>query len=76
MSYQHISFEVKDDLLWIGLGFNEKKSMTTLTQKSLSELKDAITRSAEMEKKKSIKGLCFFSHKPGVFLAGMDVHKN
>lgn len=73
MAYEKISFEVKNELLWIGLGLNEKKSMTTLTRESLMELKSAILEAQELEKKKAIKGLIFFSHRPGVFLAGMDI---
>lgn len=73
MSYQHISYELKNDLLWIGLGLNEKKSMTTLTRDSLDELRRAFTDATELDKKKAIKGLFIFSHKPGVFLAGMDI---
>lgn len=73
MAYEKISFEVKNELLWIGLGLNEKKSMTTLNKESLMELKSAILEAQELEKKKAVKGLIFFSHKPGVFLAGMDI---
>lgn len=73
MSYQHISYEIKNDIIWIGLGYNEKKSMTTLTRDSLAELTQAITSATEIDQKKGAKGLCFFSHKPGVFLAGMDI---
>jgi 3-hydroxyacyl-CoA dehydrogenase/enoyl-CoA hydratase/3-hydroxybutyryl-CoA epimerase len=73
MNYQKITFEMKDELLWIGFGFNEKKSMTTLTRETLEELKTAILEAIELEKKRAIKGLLFFSHKPGVFLAGVDV---
>ncbi|HXH73951.1 MAG TPA: 3-hydroxyacyl-CoA dehydrogenase NAD-binding domain-containing protein [Bacteriovoracaceae bacterium] len=73
MSYQKISFEVKNDIIWIGFGLNEKKSMTTLTRETLEELKRAILEAAELEKKKTLKGLLFFSHKPGVFLAGVDI---
>ncbi len=73
MNYQKISFEIKDELLWIGMGLNEKKSMTTLTRETLMELKSAILEASEMEKKREIKGILFFSHKPGVFLAGVDV---
>jgi len=72
-SYQHISFEIKNDLVWIGLGLNEKKSMTTLTRDSLAEIKLAIEEASAIDKKKSAKGLVIFSHKPGVFLAGMDI---
>ena len=73
MSYQHISYEIKNEIIWIGLGYNEKKSMTTLTRDSLAELTQAIAAATEVDQKKGAKGLCFFSHKPGVFLAGMDI---
>lgn len=73
MSYQHISFEVKNDLIWIGLGLNEKKSMTTLTRDSIAELRSIMQEATVIDKKKGAKGLLFYSHKPGVFLAGMDI---
>ena len=73
MSYQHISYEIKNDYIWIGLGLNEKKSMTTLTRDSLEELTKIMAEVTEVDKKKGAKGLFFFSHRPGVFLAGMDI---
>lgn len=73
MSYKHITYEIKNDIIWIGLGYNEKKSMTTLTRESLEELTKAIHEATLVDQKKGAKGLCFFSHKPGVFLAGMDI---
>jgi 3-hydroxyacyl-CoA dehydrogenase/enoyl-CoA hydratase/3-hydroxybutyryl-CoA epimerase len=73
MSYQHISFETKNDLLWIGFGVNEKKSMTTFTRETLDELKKAVLEARDMDQKGLVKGLIFFSHKPGVFLAGVDI---
>jgi 3-hydroxyacyl-CoA dehydrogenase/enoyl-CoA hydratase/3-hydroxybutyryl-CoA epimerase len=73
MSYDNLTVEIKDDLMWIGFGKFEKKSMTTFTRETLEELKKAILEAAELDKKKSVKGLVFFSHKPGVFLAGVDV---
>lgn len=73
MSFENITFEIKDELLWIGFGKYEKKSMTTFTRETLEELKQAIQQAAELDKKKGVKGLVFFSHKPGVFLAGVDV---
>jgi len=73
VTYKHISFEIKNDLLWIGLGLNETKSMTTLTRDSLEELKSAFNEAAALDKKQGVKGLCLFSHKKGVFLAGMDI---
>lgn len=73
MSYQNITFEIKNDILWIGFGVNEKKSMTTFTRETLEELKKAVLEAQELDKKKAVKGLIFFSHKPGVFLAGVDI---
>ncbi len=73
MSYQILTVETKNDLLWIGFGKYEKKSMTTFTKETLEELKKAILEATEMDKKKAVKGLVFFSHKPGVFLAGVDI---
>lgn len=73
MSYKHISYEIKNDIIWIGLGLNETKSMTTLTKDSLQELKSAFSEAKIVDQKKGAKGLCIFSHKKGVFLAGMDI---
>jgi 3-hydroxyacyl-CoA dehydrogenase/enoyl-CoA hydratase/3-hydroxybutyryl-CoA epimerase len=73
MSYQHLTVEIKNDLLWIGFGKFEKKSMTTLTRDTLEEFKKAMLEASDLDKKGSVKGLVFFSHKPGVFLAGMDI---
>jgi 3-hydroxyacyl-CoA dehydrogenase/enoyl-CoA hydratase/3-hydroxybutyryl-CoA epimerase len=73
MSYQHISFETKNDILWVGFGINEKKSMTTFTRETLNELKRAVLEAKEMDQKGNVKGLIFFSHRPGVFLAGVDI---
>src|SRR3989344_4491495 len=73
MSYQILTVETKNDLLWIGFGKYEKKSMTTFTKETLEELKKAILEATEMDKKKTVKGLVFFSPKPGVFLAGVDI---
>jgi 3-hydroxyacyl-CoA dehydrogenase/enoyl-CoA hydratase/3-hydroxybutyryl-CoA epimerase len=73
MSYENLTVETKDDLFWIGFGKYEKKSMTTFTRGTLLELKEAILEAVELDKKSAVKGLVFFSHKPGVFLAGVDV---
>ena len=73
MSYRNLTVETSDDLFWIGFGKYEKKSMTTFTRETLEELRQAILEVAEMDKRKAVKGLVFFSHRPGVFLAGVDV---
>jgi 3-hydroxyacyl-CoA dehydrogenase/enoyl-CoA hydratase/3-hydroxybutyryl-CoA epimerase len=73
MSYKILTVETKNDLLWIGFGKYEKKSMTTFTRDTLEELRLAILEASELDKKNAVKGLVFFSHKPGVFLAGVDI---
>ncbi|WP_408096666.1 3-hydroxyacyl-CoA dehydrogenase NAD-binding domain-containing protein [Peredibacter sp. HCB2-198] len=73
MSYQNLTVEIKNELMWVGFGKFEKKSMTTFTKETLEELKKAILEAAELDKKNAVKGLVFFSHKPGVFLAGVDI---
>lgn len=73
MSYQNLTVELRNDLMWIGFGKYEKKSMTTFTRETLEELKKAILEAQEADKKNSVKGVVFFSHKPGVFLAGVDI---
>jgi 3-hydroxyacyl-CoA dehydrogenase/enoyl-CoA hydratase/3-hydroxybutyryl-CoA epimerase len=70
MSYQHITLENKEGIYYIGIGYNEEKSMTTLTEASLTELNDAVEA---VGTDKSAKGMVIFSHKPDCFLAGMDV---
>ena len=73
MKYEHISYEVENGLIWIGFGVNEKKSMTTFTRETLTELGAAIEEVKVIDQKNGAKGLFFFSHKPGVFLAGVDI---
>lgn len=73
MTYKNITVETKNDLLWIGFGKYEKKSMTTFTRETLEELRQAVLEAQELDKTNAVKGLVFFSHKPGVFLAGVDV---
>lgn len=70
MSFEKISFENKEGIYYLGLGLNQEKSMTTLTETSLKELKEAFET---VGNDKAAKGLVIFSHKPDVFLAGMDV---
>jgi 3-hydroxyacyl-CoA dehydrogenase/enoyl-CoA hydratase/3-hydroxybutyryl-CoA epimerase len=70
MSFSKISVETKNGIYEIGFGANETKSMTTLTKETLLELQEAV---AKVAADKEAKGLIFFSHKPGCFLAGVDV---
>ncbi|MFP5385785.1 MAG: 3-hydroxyacyl-CoA dehydrogenase NAD-binding domain-containing protein [Bacteriovoracia bacterium] len=73
MNYQNLTVETKDDLLWVGFGKYEKKSMTTFTRETLEELKTVVLEAVELDKRNAVKGIVFFSHKPGVFLAGVDI---
>lgn len=70
MNLQNLTYEEKNNLLWIGFGKYEKKSMTTFTRETLEEMKEVV---AAVQANKTAKGVVFFSHKPGVFLAGVDV---
>jgi len=73
MQDKKLTFEIKDQIAWIGFGLNEKKSMTTLTRETIEELKLTVDELKDLALKNAIKGAIFFSHKPGVFLAGVDV---
>ena len=70
MSFQKISYELNEGIVYVGLGLNEKKSMTVLSAESLKELDEAFEKAGQ---ETGAKGLVVFSHKPGCFLAGMDV---
>jgi 3-hydroxyacyl-CoA dehydrogenase/enoyl-CoA hydratase/3-hydroxybutyryl-CoA epimerase len=70
-NYTKISYEEKNDIVYIGFGKNEEKSLTTFSPVTLQELQRAVgvVKSREQE----VKALVFYSHKPGCFLAGVDV---
>lgn len=70
MSFEHITLENKEQIYYLGVGRNETKSMTTLTENSLRELDLALD---EVSKDRDAIGLIIFSHKDNCFLAGMDV---
>ncbi|MFZ4713685.1 MAG: 3-hydroxyacyl-CoA dehydrogenase NAD-binding domain-containing protein [Bacteriovoracaceae bacterium] len=71
MSYSRVTCETKENIAYIGFGKYEDKSMTTLTKETLEELRKAVDEVAANQG--NLKGLIFFSHKPDVFLAGVDV---
>lgn len=73
MQLESLTFEVKNTIALVGFGKFEKKSMTTLSAQTLLELKFVVEEISKKEKNKDVKGVLFFSHKPGVFLAGVDV---
>jgi 3-hydroxyacyl-CoA dehydrogenase/enoyl-CoA hydratase/3-hydroxybutyryl-CoA epimerase len=74
MQLSHVTYEIKDSIAYVGFGKNEKKSMTTLSRDALEEMRQIVTDLGVKDKKKEIRGVIFFSHKPGVFLAGVDVN--
>lgn len=72
MNLQTLTYEVKNHIAHVGFGKFDKKSMTTLTREAMEELRQILDE-IQAKQKKEIKGVIFFSHKPGVFLAGVDV---
>jgi 3-hydroxyacyl-CoA dehydrogenase/enoyl-CoA hydratase/3-hydroxybutyryl-CoA epimerase len=69
---KRISYEIKNEIGYIGFGFNCTKSMTTLDVETMTELTSIIEN--VQSKTQSLKGLIFFSHKENCFLAGADVN--
>jgi 3-hydroxyacyl-CoA dehydrogenase/enoyl-CoA hydratase/3-hydroxybutyryl-CoA epimerase len=74
MSYKRIKFEINESIAYVGFGFNSTKSMTTLDEESIFELKDIVKELSSKSKDKSIKGVVFHSLVPGCFLAGADIN--
>jgi len=70
MSLEKLSLEIKDGIYYLGFGLNEKKSLTVISEKTLTELDETLDKIAL---DKNARGLIFHSHKDGCFLAGMDV---
>lgn len=67
-----ISYETKNQIAYVGFGFNSTKSMTTLDIETMTELMSIVE---DIEKKQGgLKGAIFFSHKEGCFLAGADIN--
>lgn len=72
MANEKISLEYKNDIAYIGFGFNSTKSMTALDVETMLELQAIVE---ELHTKQSdLKGAIFFSHKEGCFLAGADIN--
>lgn len=74
MEYKKISLEVKDNIGYVGFGYNNKKSMTTLDEETLREAKALVDEVKGKVKSKEIKGLIFFSHIDSCFIAGADIN--
>lgn len=72
MSNNKISLEYKNNIAYVGFGFNSTKSMTTLDVDTMLELNSIVD---ELHTKQSdLKGVIFFSHKENCFLAGADIN--
>ncbi|MBP9680408.1 MAG: enoyl-CoA hydratase/isomerase family protein [Bacteriovorax sp.] len=71
MSYKRISLEYKNNIAYVGFGFNSTRSMTTLDLETMGELACIVE---ELHGKSSeLTGVIFFSHKDNCFLAGADI---
>ena len=70
MSNKKVTCEIKNGIYYIGFGKDEPKSLTVISQDTLEELNETLDRIAA---DKNTKGMILFSHKPGCFLAGMDI---
>ncbi len=74
MSYNRISFEINEKIAHIGFGHNCDKTMTTLDEESMVELRGIVEELHQKEKEKELDGAIFFSHKDKCFLAGADIN--
>lgn len=71
MGFQSISYEVKENVAYIGLGANTDKSMPILDKQTLTDLRDAVEQ--VYSDQRNLNGLILFSHKDGAFTAGADI---
>jgi 3-hydroxyacyl-CoA dehydrogenase/enoyl-CoA hydratase/3-hydroxybutyryl-CoA epimerase len=71
MDFTKISFEVKNDIVYLGFGHNCESSMTVLDEQTMTELKQALEQIRSQQK--SYQGLILHTHKDGCFLAGADI---
>jgi len=70
VNFKKITYEKINDVIRIGFGKFEEKTLTTLCELTLKELESALS---QVEKDDEAKGLIFFSHKENCFLAGVDI---
>ncbi len=68
---ENLEIKIEQGIIWVYFKLTSGKSLTTLTEKSLSDLKDFLTKLTPIQK--DYKGLIFSSHVEGCFLAGMDI---
>ena len=71
MANNKISLEYKNEIAYIGFGYNSTKSMTALDMDTMLELQEIVEELHT--KQSSLKGAIFFTHKENCFLAGADI---
>lgn len=72
MDFKKISFEIKNDVVYIGFGYNCEKSMTVLDEQTMTEFKQALEQVRAQQK--NYQGLILHTHKDNCFLAGADIN--
>ena len=72
VSSGRVSFEIKDDLAWLGFGYQSQKSMAVLDEETLQELGDKVAQL--WEQRAALRGAIFFSHLERCFIAGADIN--
>lgn len=72
MSFKSISYEVKEEIVYVGLGWNTDKSMPILDEQTLTDLRDAVEQVHSDQR--NLKGMILFSHKDRAFTAGADIN--
>ncbi len=70
---KRIKFEIKNQIAYVGFGLSTEKSLTTLDEETMRELKIVVQEATRLADAQEIKGVIFHSLKEGVFLAGADV---
>ncbi|MBF0313628.1 MAG: enoyl-CoA hydratase/isomerase family protein [Oligoflexia bacterium] len=73
LNLSRLTFEVKEQIAYLGFGKYSEKSMTVIDRETLIELDKLLKLFYEEKSYKNLDGLIFFSHKPGCFLAGADI---
>ncbi|MBF0300680.1 MAG: enoyl-CoA hydratase/isomerase family protein [Oligoflexia bacterium] len=74
MGWANITFEIQDQVAYIGFGKNEEKSVTVLNKETLEELNAVIDELTNNENHRDLSGVIFFSHKKDCFLVGVDIN--
>lgn len=69
-----VTYTIENQYALIGFGQGGDKSLTVLSSEALKELGRHVDQVIQDQKKEKLQGVIFFSHRPGVFLAGVDVN--